>query len=149
MARAIPDPIKDKLVVKSDASNEAMGAVLYMCDDTSLLSDHQHTFKCLKPVEFFSKCLSESQRNKLHAREKELLSFKHCCPETSDNPLTYSPPSHEHASLDTRERADALFGPVSSDSIVFERPTRSSSPKVLSDDDIIMTEPVHQLSYPI
>ena len=79
MTRSIPDPIHDKLIVESDASNEAMGAVLYMCQDGLTKPDHEHSPSCLRPVEFFSKNFTESQRNKLHIREKELLSFKNCC----------------------------------------------------------------------
>ena len=53
-----------------------MGAVLFMCSDNT---EHEPTPKCLKAVEFFSKNFTESQKNRLHAREKELLSFKHAC----------------------------------------------------------------------
>ena len=76
MKRAIPDPINDHLVVETDASDECMGAVLYVCEGKKSAS-HEHSHLCLKPVEFFSKCFSESQRLKKHTREKELLAFKH------------------------------------------------------------------------
>ena len=75
MRRAIPDPINDQLVVETDASDECMGAVLYVCEGKKP-STHEHSSLCLKPVEFFSKCFSESQRLKKHIREKELLAFK-------------------------------------------------------------------------
>ena len=75
MRRAIPDPINDHLVVETDASDECMGAVLYVCEGKKP-STHEHSHLCLKPVEFFSKCFSESQRLKKHIREKELLAFK-------------------------------------------------------------------------
>ena len=75
MRRAIPDPINDQLVVETDASDECMGAVLYVCEGKKP-EGHEHSHTCLKPVEFYSKCFTESQRLKKHIREKELLAFK-------------------------------------------------------------------------
>ena len=75
MRQAIPDPINDQLIVESDASDNAMGAVLYVCEGKKPES-HQHSESCLKPVELLSKCFNESQRLKKHIREKKLLAFK-------------------------------------------------------------------------
>ena len=73
---AIPDVQNDIFVLETDASNAGMAAVLYICNQRAKgetrCDFHEHSAACLRPVEFWSEKFSESQREKMFIREKEL-----------------------------------------------------------------------------
>ena len=68
----IPDMVRDKFILETDASDSTMGGCLFLCR-----KDHvdDHGPDCLEPVQFFSENFSDSQFKK-YIREKELLAFR-------------------------------------------------------------------------
>ena len=72
---ALPPSEGACFVLETDASDFALGGVLYNCQEGIL--GHDHNMDCLKPVAYFSQNLSECQR-KYVTMEKELLAGKAC-----------------------------------------------------------------------
>jgi len=72
---ALPPSEGASFVLETDASDFALGGVLYNCEKGIL--GHDHNMDCLKPVAYFSQNLSECQR-KYVTMEKELLAGKIC-----------------------------------------------------------------------
>ena len=68
----LPEIEKTHLVLETDASDRGIGGVLYFCSQND--SHHIHTASCLRPIEYFSKVLTQGKEN-MFIREKELFSF--------------------------------------------------------------------------
>ena len=68
----LPEMENTHLVLETDASDRGIGGVLYFCSKND--SNHNHDHACLRPIEYYSKMLTQGKEN-MFIREKELFAF--------------------------------------------------------------------------